>query len=71
MAEYKFFRKGPTSQEPGDGDTPPNYYHLYVITALAAFDALDALENLNIGEAKKILEGVCRLAELHQLPDPD
>lgn len=69
MAKYKFFQKNP--QEDSGGDTPPNYQHLYAVTALAASDALAALEELNIGEARKILETICRLAEQHHLSDPE
>lgn len=46
-----------------------NYYHLYASAVLTAFDALDALEALNIGEAKDRLRFICRTAErLHTLP---
>lgn len=69
MAKYKFSQKNP--QGDSGGDTPHNYQHLYAVPALAAADALAALEELNIGEARKILGIICRLAERHHLADPE
>lgn len=62
MAEYTDFPKWP----PGTEDPPPNYKRLYVRTAIAASKALEALKELNIGEAKRLLEDISlELEDLH------
>lgn len=46
-----------------------NYHRLYAAAVLMAFDALTALDSLNVGEAKLKLKSLCRTAEqLHPLP---
>ena len=71
MAKYRLGPKDILEKKLSRENPRLNYNRLYAAAVLAAFDAQESLEELNIGEARRILRAVCQTAEqLHLLP-PD
>lgn len=69
MKKYVWSSKSLLEEKLNQKNPRLNYHHLYATTILAAFDTLESLEALNIGEAKTVLKSLCRTAEqLHPLP---
>lgn len=68
MKKYSQSPKDALEEKLDERNPRLNYYHLYASAVLTAYDALESLEALNIGEAKTRLRSVCRTAErLHTL----
>ena len=69
MAKYRANPKDILEKKLSTENPRLNYNRLYAAAVLAAFDARESLEALNIGEARRILRTVCQTAEqLHLLP---